>query len=236
MKKLLEDPVLYIHIKELIIMKVNRIIFSLFVITTLLLNSCECYFGAKIYMSFRYDGKYTGIDTLINIDGYYSIPGSTLNNDKVSFYRDGLVISPFSSKRLRYLSLKNNDPHYYLDSGIIKLSSKNNDSLYYVDSGIIKDSIQINSIDGYGLYKLCNDTIKAQLYWSTRMGALFVTEVWYKIIAKDKLLTIKYEDIRDKTINREKFNNQVLHFYPAWRPDSTDNWLRNCLREKGARK
>ena len=183
------------------------------------INSCnviKCD-NAYPYFSLRYNGQYTGIDTLINVDGYYtSIIGVTPSLESFSFYRDGSLFGYFSSNKIYYYGL--------------------NDQIFEkLELGLMTDSIKTWSI-GFGLYKISNDTIKLQLYKNYGMGNKIYHEVWFKILSREKLLVIKYKGIDRFCDYCTEYLNQELVFYPAWRPDSTDNWLRDCLREKGVRK
>ena len=183
------------------------------------INSCnviKCD-NAYPYFSLRYNGKYTGIDTLINVDGYYNFQESISSGNTVTFYRDGCLTSHFFTKRANFSAMR--------DKSFLRM----------LESGLVADSILVNTCNGFGLYTIINDTIKSQIYYNYGMSAGGYIERWYKIISKDKLLVIKYQDLKDKS-SIHLYNNQELHFYPAWRPDSTDNWLRDCLREKGARR
>ena len=62
------------------------------------------------YFTHLYDGKYTGIDTLINVDGYYySDPDSNLNINRVMFFRDGSIARTKSKEENEIYDKNNKD-------------------------------------------------------------------------------------------------------------------------------
>lgn len=99
-------PYLYIHIK----MKKYIAIFFLSVVCF------SCIIKKPKQFIYPYDGENTGLDSLINIDGYYSKLGYA---DKILlFYRDGIFISnnfrdtAFASKKIvKVDTLKNSYEH-----------------------------------------------------------------------------------------------------------------------------
>lgn len=188
------------------------------------INSCNVFKcdNAYPYFSLRYNGQYTGIDTLINVDGYFTVPGSSYASDKFSFYKDGTLEMGFTSKRI--LSCYEN--------GTDGLRKFNKDKFFW---SFENDSIDIGSWFNPGLYKIQNDTIMAQTVFRESSLRTRIFYISFKILSKDKLRIIKYKGLNLECNYCDEFLNQELQFYPAWRPDSTDNWLRDCLREKGAK-
>jgi hypothetical protein len=64
--------------------------FYLSVVICTICSSCSCHITpqyVKDYFNYCYDGAYTGIDTLINIEGYYE--------PHLMFYKDGTCINGF---------------------------------------------------------------------------------------------------------------------------------------------
>jgi len=132
------------------------------VICTCLTSSCIS-IPREIRKAFTYcyTDTYTGIDTLINIDGYYSA------NNPIIFYDNGLVVHPISS---RFIEQFKNKDTLFLKEIAENLETKESKSFYdFVDCGS---------------YVICGDTIKVQMihkyyslndYWSGM-------ERWYKII------------------------------------------------------
>ena len=177
-------------------------------------NSCRTAGSeARSFISFRYNGQYTGIDTLINVDGYFTIPGSDYVNDKFSFYRDGTLLMKFTSKRILNC----------YENGTDGLRKFNKDKFFW---SFENDSIVITWFNP-GLYKIQNDTIMAQTVYQVSRFRTKIFFISFKILSKDKLRIIKYEGINLECSYCNEFIGQELHFYPAWRPDSTDNWLRD---------
>ena len=115
-----------------------------------------------------YKGIYTGLDTLINLEGYYSSPS-------LIFYDNGLVIRPIAKDAVQ---LNRNDFSLLQE---VAESQETKFSKYHM----------YNFID-CGSYRICGDTIKVQMihksysindYWRGR-------ESWYKIIDRNTLLFI----------------------------------------------
>jgi hypothetical protein len=79
----------------------------------LLFHSCatiQTWFKPKGF-TYLYDGKYTGIDSLLNIDGYYY---SDSTQHGVLFYRDGSIASFRSLKSRNFFDKKFYDYNKYL--------------------------------------------------------------------------------------------------------------------------
>ena len=65
-------------------------------LSVVICSSCRCLITpqyVKEYFNYCYDGAYTGIDTLINIEGYYSHHHS--DSPRLMFYKDGICINGF---------------------------------------------------------------------------------------------------------------------------------------------
>lgn len=76
--------------------KTGIVHFYLLVVIGAVCLSCRCLITPsylKDYFDYCYDGTYTGIDTLINIEGYYSHRHSDF--PRLIFYKDGTCISGF---------------------------------------------------------------------------------------------------------------------------------------------
>ena len=123
--------------------------------------------------TYCYTDTYTGIDTLINIEGYYSAGGTMI------FYDNGLVVSPI----YRYST--------DLTPLFLKEIAENPETK--------KAKSFCNFID-CGSYVICGDTIKVQMihnyhsmndYWSGM-------EKWYKIIDKNLHLLDVFRVTTDK--------------------------------------
>jgi len=131
----------------------------LVLITTIICVSCII--KKPKDFTFLYDGAYTGIDTLIHIDGCYYNP---YGNRVRMFYQDGISISS---------------------------AVKDSLSIYEsVTKGKGWDVHHGKSTTIYGRYIIKKDTIINQrIYYDLYWGSL-AKEEKYLIIAKDKLLKI----------------------------------------------
>lgn len=167
-----------------------------------ILNSCYfCWLEADTF-TYRYDGKLTGIDSLINVDGYYETNTYYMANANIMFYRDGTLASVFGT------------------AGMGRIKS---------------DTDSIGNIDGWGQYKICGDTIKTQtiviagnIFWGDSFASspIIVFERWFKIINRDTLLVIYYNDIKEPKRTDKQYFNTLVCFKPLKsRPDS-NCWLK----------
>lgn len=70
-------------------------LFYLLAILIISLNFISCSICSIIndHFGYLYDGKYTGIDTLIDINGYYHILSGASAPSYIMFYRDGTFAS-----------------------------------------------------------------------------------------------------------------------------------------------
>jgi hypothetical protein len=174
--------------------------------------------------TFCYLDTYTGIDTLINITGYYSNPENS--NQRIIFYNNRLVVSRFSDyNKERW---KNDEPK--------------NISLFLkevADNPNTKDAIFYYDIIDCGSYIVSGDTIKVQMLhkYHSLNDNWFGKERWYKIIDRNTLLCIKgfelTSDKREKAFIEKNYRLDVgdySTFIPAEAtPPSNYYWI---LREK----
>lgn len=165
--------------------------------------------GAKRDIDFCYRGSYTGIDTIINTDGYYYLrqdDSSRFDGYSFIFFKDGFfAYSPFS------------DPN---------ITVKNNGEIMKIDK----------AINGYfvGTYKIDNDTIKAQFSNPPNAMSWTMTELWFEIVNNNTIRAInipdniikKREQIRNTaTYHREE--KQDIVFIPlAKLPNPDDSWIK----------
>jgi hypothetical protein len=163
---------------------------------TILIIACACMVfscnsiprSVKKAFTYHYTDTYTGIDTIINIDGYYA-------NNKIMFYDNGLVVGPFE---YGYITEKFN----YNESLFLKEIAEKPD---------IKDSKSFYNTVDCGSYIICGDTIKVQImhkswsindYWRGH-------ENWYKILNKDTLQVINYFPI---TANKKELEHFIKYY------------------------
>lgn len=165
--------------------------------------------GAKRDSNFCYCGNYTGIDTLIKIIGYYSYSereSSRYDGKSFIFFKDGFfTYSPFS------------DPN---------MTVKNN--------GEVKKIVK--PINGYftGIYKINNDTIKAQFSNPPNAMSWGMTEIWFEIVDNNTLRVINVPDsiisranqIRNTSTYRLK-EEYLVSFKPlSILPNPDDDWIK----------
>jgi len=107
--------------------------------------------------TYCYTDTYTGIDTLINIEGYYPFPF-------IMFYDNGLVVYSYGNERFR------NSKALFLKE--------------VADDPETKDSKSFYDGADCGSYVVCGDTIKVQMIHAiySRDDALIGMEDWYQII------------------------------------------------------
>ena len=155
-----------------------------------LASSCGAPRRIKNAFTYCYTDTYTGIDTLINIDGYYSAHPSMI------FYDNGLVVGPFGFG-YNMEQFRNNDTLF------LKEIAENPEAKY---SKTFYDFINCGS------YVICGDTIKVQLiHKSYSMNDDWVgREFWYKIIDRDSLHFLDYFLI---TTNKKE-KEFVKKYYP----------------------
>lgn len=155
-------------------------------------------------MRFCYTAKYNGIDTLVNIEGYYRTminrsdePFDSIMEYSFIFYGDGFVLfTPWQS------------PESLIDDG---------------DIGFFYE----------GVYKVINDTIKVQFSNPPKSMSWSMTELWYKIIDSNTLVyvSIPIDHIieRNKTRNTATFKlkEHIIQFVPYNSLPCTDiGWLK----------
>lgn len=174
-------------------------------INLLLLVSCgkPISWIAKGKFTNYYDGKYTGLDTLLNINGYFH--NEELNKigsseENIIFYSDGTLLK-FSSLNFKH--------------------SKNNgyDTVVYINN--------------WGHYYFKNDTIKAQLienfgeiiYNSYTADPIKIYDNWFIIKDKNTIQEIYYNVINhDPSYNRVKLYN--YEFKPLNQKPDSNCWLK----------
>lgn len=171
-----------------------------FIFLLLVLSSCTILVDkglkpSKSEFTNRYTTEYTGIDTLILIDGYYQyiLPKKSLcheniqyRNEKIMFYENGLVCITYES---------------------------------VMNSFVVKNSPEII----WGTYELHNDTIECQFIEKDYvLMKIEVSKKTYLIQSKDKLLKINSSDNRvaytfHRLGNRIGYDNWLLKKKWFWK-------------------
>lgn len=180
--------------------------------TCLGLSGCGIPKHVRKAFTYCYTDTYTGIDTLINIDGYHF--------NSMIFYDNGLVVN------LIYGYAEQTTPL------LLKKIIKNPEA---------KDSKSFYSFNDCGSYKICGDTIKVQMLhnyhslnddWGGR-------EEWYRIIDKNTLHFLDWFLITTNQKEQELFRKRYkfpssggakVPFMPvSTKPPSDYYWI---LKEK----
>jgi len=222
----------------------NKIIVSIILTCVFLMISCGVYFprtpkSVKKSFTYCFDGKYTGIDTLLNIDGYYS---------EMSIEKNSQTIGGF----LKDTSIYNVDTTYghfmFYDNGLFVYNLRN---IYYDDRGkkwIKKDDVSMFLKDfsenteapganyfygnDWGSYIICGDTLKMQVIYKgvSLNDSWFLREYWYKIINKSTILCINTFSLPTHQVTQPKSSQNPLTFVPASsKPPPDKSWI---LKEK----
>ncbi|MFR9166178.1 MAG: hypothetical protein ACLVKO_08200 [Dysgonomonas sp.] len=114
----------------------KKILFFVIVVTI-----CSCTIPKRLFnpsggFTYKYDGQYTGLDTLLNIQGYYIYPTSIVNvgqsNYNVKFFLNGLYCSSLSN-----------------DS--INMFDDNSSYIYWGRYILSGDTIKVQVVDDEGL-------------------------------------------------------------------------------------
>lgn len=134
--------------------------------------------------TYCYTGTYTGIDTLININGYYSVVDS-YNATSIMFYDNGLAAIGNVSYNMEQLD--KNKPLFYKE---------------VAENPETKEAKHFYNLIDCGSYVICGDTIKIQMIYGVRSidDNLIGMERWYKIIDKD---TLQFLDAFPVTTNKK---------------------------------
>lgn len=192
-------------------------------IIILIFSSCYSYNPPKrvktAFKSYCYcNEQYTGIDTLINIDGYFVqemsagvIKGTNeymLHKDPnyFMFYKDGMFV--------KITSIGSHDPVFYLQS--VSRNEENEAEQFFYENY-------------WGRYDIKGDTITV-LYINPPPGLPHIWYKWerqYKIIDKNTLMPIIPIDS-----SKNEYENDIPSFlYAAFVPleerPSSDGWIKN---------
>jgi hypothetical protein len=111
------------------------------------------------------DGKITGLDTMINLHGFYSTVNSTDN--LVMFYNDGTFADLIGMKKSNdSISMINGWGHYYLEGDVIKAQVINAYGGIIV-SGYTKYIVDV--VDRW--FKIINKDTIQEIYWFNCSGS-----------------------------------------------------------------
>ena len=208
------------------------------------MSACYCYThipkSIKNSFTYCYEGKYTGIDTLINIDGYYR---------EMSLYKRSPTVGGFlKDTSIYYLDTVYSHFMFY-DNGIYVSAIRD---AYYDDhkkewikkedvSTFLKDFAENSEAPGanyfygnnWGGYIICGDTIKIQ--GMHKAGSLndgwHLREDWCKIIDKNTIIRINAFNFPTTEISQPKNKTSLpIIFFPIpAKPPPDKSWI---LKEK----
>jgi len=175
--------------------------------------------------TFTFDGKDTGIDALINIDGYYVVKRFWVNDSSygfshLMFFRDGM----FAQDRAFHANSKRDVPDFFHD-------------IYRDDRRSLGFHLYERTI--WGRYKIFGDTIKVQYVerpiLHSQGSPWFAMEVWYKAIDRNTILEIFSKPIGLCDRERRHFYNARKRypitplpstFVPTDRIPCSESWIK----------
>lgn len=208
----------------------KTIVFSLLFLLFISFYSCA---GVPKYVQnafcYCHSEKDIGIDSLINIDGYYyiSYPDTGIlkgGGHSFMFYRNGLYKTLLPAK---YDSIKK---QYDISFGLLEIVENTN-----------KEASKWFYLGTWGNYTICKDTIKVQ-YIDKPMPLTTISarEEWYKIIDRNTLIFINSMPLSTdksdwqnydnyKYIRDEKAKYPAIFIPVPIKPNPDDSWI---LKEK----
>lgn len=155
-----------------------------------LISSCNCIpKSIRNAFTFCHVDTYTGIDTLINIEGYYSA---------MIFYDNGLVVRPI----YRLAEQLQRKEFLYIEKIVENPETKDSNHFY-------------NFID-CGSYVICGDTIKVQMIhnYHSINDEWNGWEEWYKVLDKNTLHFLNKSLITTNLKEQERFR-KYYNFLPG---------------------
>lgn len=189
------------------------------------LSSCsyQLWFKPK-YFTYLYDGKDTGIDSIIEVVGYYQSDVFIPEGDSALVINKRFLDSYKPSVKL-YLIYKNGT---IMETGSRAEKNKTEDM---IDKNTPKTSRAMHLSYQWGRYKLVNDTIKAQFIIDVGpMSKPVVVDTWF-LIKSNKMLEIIYS----KNLTQDMFTVDLgmrFHFHPypnridsTWNPHLKRKWF-----------
>lgn len=187
------------------------------------LNSCVQSFivpkKIKQKITFCYDGKPTGLDTLIKINGFYQTMDIWWNDAGY-----GKSFDPKKDTNYINFIFSNDGICGYHFWGTADTAKKNLEAR--------AKNLKNNDFPGLykGVYKVFSDTIKIQVINDCRwaMPTWMGKEIWYKIIDLHTLKLIGYKNLNNnKLLHPEKKESPKLaYFIPVDTIPSSDIWLK----------
>ena len=204
-----------------------------------------CYINIPIPASiqnsftYRYDGSYTGIDTLINIDGYYREMALTVYKRSPYKYQSTPKADAFFKKDTSTYYIDTSYSYYmFYDNGIYVDNIR--DSYYGVKRDVptyLKDFAENSETPEarqfylyfWGSYVICGDTIKIQQITQglSLNAGWHLREDWYKIIDENTIQRINAFNLPTTEISqpRNKTSSPILFFPISTKPKADYSWI-----------
>jgi hypothetical protein len=126
--------------------------------------------------TYYYTGEDTGIDSVLNVNGFFYDQNRINSNENIMFFKNGLVVEGIiDSKRIE--EKKDMDITQFLFEICTNTIEYKHSSFYNID---------------WGRYILCGDTLKVQMInsHSGMTYGRFATVLWYKILDKNTIKKI----------------------------------------------
>lgn len=201
------------------------------IVILIMLSSCGVQKDVPKYISERftycYDGKDTGIDSLLKTDGYYVIAESFkdigYNSKKdtsyfnMMFYKNGICVFNFFPLDNKGRVIDNEFMSLFFKTIIEERESKESSFFY--------------NTRNWGRYIIEGDTLKAQCIYRPSAGETTtiwgINEVWYKIINRTTIIEIPSESLTNRTKKERKY--LPARFVPLIEIPTPDCWL---MKEK----
>ncbi len=184
--------------------------------------------------TFCYDGQNTGIDSLINIEGYYVVKYPYKGVDtacntctNLMFYKDGTLLSNFRAFDEEGVSLSQfTIPSFFKE---VAQNEEGKKAFWFYNSSY------------WGCYKIEKGIIKVQ-YINRVVGPIvpwIASEEWYKVIDRNTIIQIETKpldikphqyttdnDWKNWEIDKKKLKYYPAHFVPVAIRPAPDCWLK----------
>jgi hypothetical protein len=181
----------------------------------LMLSGCVFFrvpYETRKEFTYCYNGNYTGIDSLINIDGYYHFPPKSKDKESLGnvkayhncmFFKDGFFVFDVCLE-----CLKSDETIEHTD--------------FYKGGG------------RWGLYKIDGDVIKTYSLNPLGSMSLDLSEIWFKIIDNKTILYLQSKsevpNNQEDLIKLDKFS-EIYEVYGNFKyfehlPDPNKTWLK----------
>ena len=201
----------------------------------------------KAFTYCHYNGKYTGIDTLINIDGYYeemSInkwPRTKISQNRLGYYIIDTVGYYVDTTHQRFMFYDNGLIAYGLTDGYYggREHARKSISSFLKDFSENSEASRASYFYGnrWGSYIICGDTIKVQRFYKgmSLNDCWLAWESWYKVIDQNTIERINFFSLPKKNEpSRPQYSERIGGHLPTFipipvKPTSDKSWI---LKEK----